>query len=113
MKKVIFISILLLTSLSASFAQDPGWPRQKSNPSGELVYYQPQVDEWKDYKQLTFRMAFSLTPAGGKTVVGVADARGLTNVNVDDRTVLISDFAITETHFLRWTRALLQIWTNW
>jgi hypothetical protein len=99
MKKVIFVSILLLTSLSASFAQDPGWPRQKSNASGALVYYQPQVDEWKDYKQLTFRMAFSLTPAGGKTVVGVADVHALTNVNVDDHTVLLSDFAITDTHF--------------
>jgi hypothetical protein len=99
MKRLIFISILVLTFVSACFAQDPGWPRQKSNLSGKLVYYQPQVDDWKNYKELTFLLAFSLTPAHAKAVVGVADVHALTNVNVDDRTVLISDFVITGTHF--------------
>ena len=41
---------------------DPGWPRQRTNEQGSLVYYQPQVDAWKNFKELDFRMAFSLTP---------------------------------------------------
>ncbi|HEV7398257.1 MAG TPA: hypothetical protein VGN86_17225 [Pyrinomonadaceae bacterium] len=99
MKKLLFISILLVTFTSVSFAQDPGWPRQKVNQSGSLVYYQPQFAEWDKYKSLTFSMAFSLTPAGAKAVVGVVDVHALTNVNVDDHTVLISDFVVTDTHF--------------
>ena len=52
-------------------ATDPGWPRQRASEQGTLIYYQPQVDDWKDFKELNFRMAFSLTPKGGKEVIGV------------------------------------------
>jgi hypothetical protein len=41
MKKVMLIT-LILTFVSVSVAQDPGWPRQKASPAGRLVYYQPQ-----------------------------------------------------------------------
>jgi len=80
-------------------AQDPGWPRQKSSPAGKLVYYQPQVDEWNKYKDLDFRMAFSLTPTGGKQAVGVLTVHAKTDVNIDARTVLLSNLVITDTHF--------------
>jgi hypothetical protein len=99
MKKIFLVAILTLTFATIGLAQDPGWPRQKSNSSGKLVYYQPQFAEWNNYKELTFSMAFSLTPSGAKPVVGVADVHALTNVNVDDHTVLISNFVITDTHF--------------
>jgi hypothetical protein len=80
-------------------AQDPGWPRQKSNPAGKLIYYQPQVDDWPNYKQIDFRMAFSLTPTGGHETVGVVNIHAQTFVSVDDRTVSISSPVITGTHF--------------
>src|SRR5437899_9861288 len=53
-------------------AQDPGWPRQIVKDGATLVYYQPQLDDWKDYKEIFARVAFSLTPSGGKEAVGVA-----------------------------------------
>lgn len=99
MKKLILAAMLTLIFAAPGLAQDPGWPRQKSNPSGKLVYYQPQFAEWDNYKSLTFSMAFSLTPAGAKQVVGVANVHALTTVNLNDRTVLASDFVITGTHF--------------
>lgn len=99
MKKLILASMLTFTFATISLAQDPGWPRQKINASGKLVYYQPQFAEWNNYKSVTFSMAFSLTPAGAKAVVGVANVSAMTNVDVDNRTVLISDFVITDTHF--------------
>lgn len=99
MKKIILGSMLTLLFATVGLAQDPGWPRQKSNPSGKLVYYQPQFAEWQNHKDLTFSMAFSLTATGAKAVVGVANVHAMTNVNVDDRTVLISNFVITGTHF--------------
>src|SRR5882757_5120590 len=75
---------------------DPGWPRQRTNEKGNLVYYQPQVDAWTNFKELAFRMAFSLTPKGGKEMVGVIELQAQTDVNIDDRTVLLSNFKINE-----------------
>lgn len=99
MKNFIVASIFVLTFVSASLGQDPGWPRQKSSPAGRLVYYQPQVDSWTDHRTLEFRMAFQLTPAGGKQAVGVLNIQAHTDVNVDARTVLLSNPIITNTNF--------------
>ena len=75
---------------------DPGWPRQRTNEQGRLVYYQPQVDEWKNFKDLNFRMAFTLTPKGQKEIVGIMVLQAQTDVNVDEHSVLLSNFKITE-----------------
>jgi hypothetical protein len=75
---------------------DPGWPRQRTNEQGRLVYYQPQIDEWKDFKGLAFRMAFTLTPKGQKEIVGIMVLQAQTDVNVDEHSVLLSNFKITE-----------------
>ena len=75
---------------------DPGWPRQRTNEQGRLVYYQPQVDDWKTFKQLDFRMAFSLTPKGGKEIIGILKLQAQTDVNVDNHSVLLSNFKINE-----------------
>ena len=84
---------------SGSSVSDPGWPRQRTNEHGTLVYYQPQVDDWKDFKQLDFRMAFSFTPKGQKEVIGVLVLSANTNVNIDDHSVVLTDFKIKEVHF--------------
>lgn len=99
MKKLTLASLFILTLAMATLAQDPGWPRQKTSPAGKLVYYQPQVDSWSNHKDLEFRMAFSLTPTGGKQAIGVLSVHGKTDVNVDARTVLLSNPVITATHF--------------
>jgi hypothetical protein len=80
--------------------QDPGWPRQKSSPAGQLVYYQPHMDEWKDFKVITGRMAVSLTLAGSKSAVpGVVYLQAQTDVNMETHLVMLHDLQITETHF--------------
>jgi len=66
------------------------WRPGRRRPNGAvLLYYQPQIDEWKDYKELTGRMAFSLTPSGGKAVLGVADVQAATLVDKDSHTVFL------------------------
>ena len=99
MKKLFLASMFILTLAMVTMAQDPGWPRQKTSPAGKLIYYPPQVDDWRNYKDLDFRMAFSLTPAGGKQTVGVANIHAKTDVSVDHRTVLLHDPVITRTDF--------------
>src|SRR5450432_79874 len=87
---------LFAKSTPNATAPDPGWPRQRTNEQGSLVYYQPQVDNWKNFKQLDFRMAFSLTPKGEKEIVGIMELQAQTDVNVDDHSVLLRDFKINE-----------------
>src|SRR6185312_13024377 len=99
MSRNFSLLILLLIFGATCVAQDPGWPRQKTNAGGKLVYYQPQVDSWENYRDLKFRMAFSLTPKGGKQTIGVLSIQGKTDVNVDARTVLLSNLVVTDTHF--------------
>jgi hypothetical protein len=102
---VLAVTTLALGSISAESPKsneksvvppDPGWPRQRTNEQGRLVYYQPQVDEWKSFKELNFRMAFTLTPKGQKDVVGIMVLQAQTDVNVDEHSVLLSNFKITE-----------------
>jgi hypothetical protein len=80
--------------------RDIGWPRQVSKDGATLIYYQPQIDEWKDYKDLTGRLAFSLMPNGAsKNVLGVADFRAGTLVDKNTRTVFIRDVEVTDVRF--------------
>ena len=67
---------ILLTVSVPGFAQDPGWPRKLEKPGGTVIVYQPQVDEWKDYTDITWRQAFQMTPTGGKQVIGAATFDG-------------------------------------
>ena len=60
----IFGVLLTLAVSSSAWAQDPGWPRQFVRPGGTLVVYQPQVDDWTNYTDLKWRMAFSADPHG-------------------------------------------------
>src|SRR6059058_4145501 len=81
---------------TAGAPADPGWPRERTNEQGRLIYYQPQVDAWINFKDLDFRMAFSLTPKGGKEIVGILEVQAQTDVNVDDHNVVISNFEIKD-----------------
>ena len=65
----------------------------------DMVLYQPQVDDWKEYQQVDARMAFTLTPTGGKSHVGVVTAQLLSSVNWDNRTVLLDNPQITSIYF--------------
>ena len=95
-----FASVLLILAVTtAGIAQDPGWPRQRTENGNILVMYQPQVDDWKDFKDLEWRMAVSLTPAGGKAAVGVVALKGDTEVDHENEMVSITNLKITKTNF--------------
>ncbi|MEN6319834.1 MAG: hypothetical protein ABFD82_13905 [Syntrophaceae bacterium] len=90
---------MILLLATASVAQDPGWPRQHIENGNILITYQPQVDDWKDFRELDWRMAISLTPAGGKAAVGVVDMHGQTIVDNDNDMVLIGNIKIERINF--------------
>lgn len=101
MRAVCSPTVLVLTLACAAIAraQDPGWPREIAKDGVQLLYYQPQVDDWKDFTDLDFRLAVSVTPKGGKPVLGVVKIHAKTDVDVPARTVLIHDLAVTATSF--------------
>ena len=78
---------------------DPGWPREVSQGGAKLVYYQPQIDEWKDYRELTGDMAVSLTPAGGQPTLGVASLKASNIADLEKRLVVILGTQITSSRF--------------
>src|SRR5262245_327492 len=62
-------------------SNDSSWPRERFQNGNRLIVYQPQIDDWKNFQDLSWRMAVSLTPKSGKTVVGVVEMKGTTNVD--------------------------------
>jgi hypothetical protein len=79
--------------------EDIGWPRQLAKAGATLVYYQPELDAWTDYRTLTCRVAFSLTPKGGKPELGVATLQASTLVDKETRTVFLRDILVRSVRF--------------
>jgi hypothetical protein len=75
------------------------WPRERYQDGNRLIIYQPQVDDWKNFQDLSWRMAVSLTPKSGKTVVGVVEMKGTTSIDNVAKLVTITNPAITGTIF--------------
>src|SRR5882762_2756778 len=94
------LQIRAATSTTAS-GQSGGssWPREKYSNGTRLIIYQPQVDDWKNFQDLSWRMAISLTPKSGKTVLGVVEMKGTTNIDNVAKLVDISNPQVTGTYF--------------
>jgi hypothetical protein len=79
---------------------DPGWPRYYSNSATDLVLYQPQVDAWRDFKMLTGRCAFALTPVRGRDpLYGTFRFEGHTLVDTVQKLVLLRDLRAFDMRF--------------
>jgi hypothetical protein len=86
-------------STATSVSTDPGWPRERYQDGSRLIIYQPQVDDWKNFQELTWRMAVSLTPKSGKEAVGVVEMKGNTDVDNVSKVVVITNPEVTGTYF--------------
>src|SRR5213595_336040 len=75
------------------------WPREKYSNGTRLIIYQPQVDDLKDFQQLTWRMAVSLTPKSGKEVLGVVEMKGNTDIDNIAKVAIITNPQVTGTYF--------------
>ncbi len=95
---IIAFPIFLLQAQN-DLSQDIGWPRQVSNSTATIIYYQPQIDKWDDYKKLTGRMAFGITPSGGQEVLGVVSFQCDTKVDKDARTAYLHQIEYTDVRF--------------
>src|SRR5438094_2929994 len=105
---VIAIATLLGSLIEGSAAKsttgsdqsgNTGWPRERYQDGTKLIIYQPQVDDWRNVQELTWRMAVSLTPNGGKEVVGVVEMKGNTDVDNVAKVAIITNPQVTGTYF--------------
>src|SRR5262249_1272417 len=84
---------------AAGQSGDSSWPREKYQNGTRLIVYQPQIDNWTNFQNLSWRMAISLTPKSGKTVIGVIEMKGNTSVDNVNKLVTITNPEITGTYF--------------
>jgi len=98
-RKLVAFLLLVLGVPSLMLAEEVGWHREMTQNGAHIVYYQPQIDEWRDYRILNARMAISVTPAGGKPTPGVVSIQARTDADKDTRNVVISDIKITDARF--------------
>src|SRR6202789_4211842 len=98
-RKVVAYLLLLCGIPSLLLAEDIGWPREMTQNGARIVYYQPQIDQWADYRTLDARMAISVTPAGGKATPGVVSIQARTDADKETRTVVISNIKLVDTRF--------------
>jgi len=59
---IVLVSVVLTAPLCV-LAQDPGWPRQLTNSGGQVLIYQPQVDDWRNFTDIKWCSAFQMTVA--------------------------------------------------
>lgn len=75
------------------------WPRTFSNPQGKIIVYHPTLETWNE-QTLTSRTAVAVTPAGAdKAEIGAIFLKANTVVDKANRTVLLTNIAITKAHF--------------
>ena len=98
-RKAVAYLLLLIAIPSLVLAEDIGWPREMTQNGAHIIYYQPQIDQWPDYRTLDARIAISVTPAGGKPTLGVVSIQARTDVDKDNRNVVISNIKLLDTRF--------------
>ena len=100
---VILLAFLASVVPAAIFGQagkpagnptEQSWPRSVERNGMRLVYYQPQIDSWPNQRTINARVAFLVTPKGGKATPGIATLTGPTLVDLASRTVYINKMVI-------------------
>ncbi len=91
-------TVFLLLSPASQAAE--GWPRELTRQGVKLVLHAPQVDEWKDFREIQWRMAVQLTEKpGAKPIVGALGLHAQTLADNESHTVVFTNIRITRTSF--------------
>ncbi|MBZ5631270.1 MAG: hypothetical protein LAO06_20645 [Acidobacteriia bacterium] len=77
----------------------PKWPMEFQKDGNRLIVYQPQIRDWQKFRELTSDTAVSITPKGGKPLLGVVSWHSTTVADTQTRIVLIKDIKVTHARF--------------
>jgi len=79
---------------------EEGWPRQIQQDGNTLVYFQPQLDSWKDQKVLKARVAIEVTLKGQKQpIAGAVWITADTEADLESRMVTLDNIEIEKATF--------------
>jgi hypothetical protein len=88
----------------AAAPADIGWPREYATDTHSVIVYQPQIDEWADYKTISMRIAVGIAEKGKEdeedaVQYGALFAEVSTDVNREEGQVLLTDRKVTKMVF--------------
>ena len=76
------------------------WPKEIQHAKGKVVIYQPQIDEWPDYKIVKARSAIAFLPNGADNPkLGIIEMQARTEVDFESRLVKLTRLQITGANF--------------
>ncbi|MCI0447460.1 hypothetical protein L0152_30145 [bacterium] len=76
------------------------WPKEIKHAKGKIVIYQPQIDEWPDYKVVKARSAIAFLPNGETNPkLGIIEMQAKTEVDFESRLVKLTHLQITNSNF--------------
>ncbi len=105
--RLVLIAAFFACNVGTASAIGEGWPRQKQQDGNTLVYYQPQLDSWKDQKVLKARIAVEVTLQGRKQpIAGAVWVSADTDTDLESRTVTLSHIEVEKTSFSMLDQAL-------
>jgi hypothetical protein len=83
----------------ASAAYPPSWPKIIDKDGNHVIVYQPQLKSWQKYRTLVADTAISITPNGGKQILGIISWRANTIANLSTRMVFIKEIEVLSSRF--------------
>ncbi len=95
----ICAAVLPVMADAPQVSTPPPWPRLMEKDGHRLIIYQPQLQSWQKFRDLTADTAVSLTPKGGKPALGVVSWRATTLTDTQARLVAINDIVLTSARF--------------
>ncbi|HSE41631.1 MAG TPA: hypothetical protein VLH08_12790 [Acidobacteriota bacterium] len=76
------------------------WPKEIQHPKGKIMIYQPQIDEWPDYRTVKARSAVAFLPTGkDNPQLGIIEMQARTEVDFESRLVKLTRLQITGANF--------------
>jgi hypothetical protein len=76
------------------------WPKEIQAKNGKVMIYQPQIDEWTDYKVVKARSAVAYLPTGQTNPkLGIIEMQSKTEVDMESRLVKLLNIEITGCNF--------------
>ncbi|MBL4744268.1 MAG: hypothetical protein JKX87_06500, partial [Cycloclasticus sp.] len=83
----------------------PNYPRTINSPEGKVVIQMPQVKSWKNYEILVGWAVIEATPSDSdKAWIGAIKFKARSDINFEERLVIIHDIEVVESKFFDDTR---------
>ncbi|MHC4956603.1 MAG: hypothetical protein ACYTGZ_22420, partial [Planctomycetota bacterium] len=96
----VLLVCLIATPVFAQEGDALGWPRLYEKPKFTWIAYQPQIESWKDYKQLEFQLALEFTPKGSEeSTFSALTVKARTMTDFTQRTVEFQSMRIADLTF--------------